>query len=100
MGIEIFPTIANNCCWPKDWIHPVMISIHKKGSQEKCDNYLLIALLFQASKILFTIINENLKSYFLRQISADQIRFVKGIDLECDTNYRKVYQQINLYVIY
>ena len=46
--------------WPQDWKKSVFIPIPKKGSAKQCSNYLTIALISQASKLMLKIIQARL----------------------------------------
>ena len=39
--------------WPQDWKRSVFISVPKKGNAKECSNYLTIALISHASKVMF-----------------------------------------------
>ena len=41
--------------WPQDWKRSVFIPIHKKGNAKECSNYLTIALISHASKVMLKI---------------------------------------------
>ena len=41
--------------WPQDWKRSVFIPIPKKGSAKECSNYLTIALILHASKVMLKI---------------------------------------------
>ena len=38
--------------WPQDWKRSVFISIPKKGNAKECSNYVIIALISHASKVI------------------------------------------------
>ena len=38
--------------WPQDWKRSVFIKIRKKGNDKECSNYLTIALISHASKVM------------------------------------------------
>ena len=42
--------------WPQDWERSVFISILKKGIAKECSNYLTIALISHASKVMLKIL--------------------------------------------
>ena len=46
--------------WPQDWKRSVLILIPKKGSTKKCPNHRKIALISQASKIIFKVLPARL----------------------------------------
>ena len=49
--------------WPQDWKRSVFILIPKKGNAKECSNYCTIALISQASKIMFKILQARLQEY-------------------------------------
>ena len=49
--------------WPQDWKRSVFISIPKKGNAKERSNYLTIALISHASKIMLKIIQARLQQY-------------------------------------
>ena len=46
--------------WPQDWKRSVFIPIPKKGNAKECSNYLTIALISHASKIMLKILQARL----------------------------------------
>ena len=52
--------------WPQDWERSVFIQIPKKGNAKECSNYHTIALISQASKIMFKILQARLQQYLNR----------------------------------
>jgi len=46
--------------WPKEWTFSTFIPLPKKAGLEQCANYTTIALVSNASKILFPIILERI----------------------------------------
>ena len=42
--------------WPQDWKRSVFILIPKKGNAKECSNYLTIALISHASKVMLKIL--------------------------------------------
>ena len=49
--------------WPQDWQRSVFISISKKSNAKECSNYLTIALISHASKVMFKIFQARLQQY-------------------------------------
>ena len=64
--------------WPQDWKRSIFISIPKKGSAKECSNYHTIALISQASKVLFKILQARLQQYVNHELSDVQPGFRKG----------------------
>jgi len=48
---------------PEEWIETIIISIHKRGDRDKCENYRGIAQGNAAYKILSNILLEKIKPY-------------------------------------
>ena len=46
--------------WPQDWKRWVFIPIPKKGNAKKCSNYLRVALISHASKVMLKILQARL----------------------------------------
>jgi len=42
--------------WPQDWKRSVFLPIPKKGSAKECSNYLMIAFITHASKVMLKIL--------------------------------------------
>ena len=47
--------------WPQDWKRSVFIPISKKGNSKECSNYLTIALISHASKVMLKILQARLR---------------------------------------
>ena len=47
--------------WPQDWKRSVFIPIPKKGNAEECSNYHTTALISQAGKVMFIILQARLQ---------------------------------------
>ena len=50
--------------WPQDWKRSVFIPIPKKSNAKECSNYLTIALISHASKVMLKILQARLQQYF------------------------------------
>ena len=46
--------------WPQDWKSSLFMTVPKKGNAKECSNYLIIALISHASKIMFKILQATL----------------------------------------
>ena len=46
------PANLDNSAWPQDWKRLVFIPIPKKGNAKECSDYLTIALISHASKVM------------------------------------------------
>ena len=64
--------------WPQDWKRSVFISIPKKGNAKECLNYHTVALISQASKVMFKILQARLQQYMHRELPDVKARFRKG----------------------
>ena len=49
--------------WPQDWKRPVFIPIPKKGNAKESSNCHTIALISQASKVIFQFLQARLQQY-------------------------------------
>ena len=49
--------------WPQDWKRSVFISIPKKSNAKECSNYLTIALISHASKVMLKILQARPQQY-------------------------------------
>ena len=54
------------------------IPIPKKGNAKECSNHCTIALLSQASKLMFKILQARLQQYVNRELPDVQAGFTKG----------------------
>ena len=64
--------------WPQDWKRSVFIPIPKKGNPKECSNYRTIALLSQASKVMFKSLQARLQQYMNCELPDVQAAFRKG----------------------
>ena len=64
--------------WPQDWKRSVFIPIPKKGNAKQCSNYLTIAFISQASKVVLKILQARLQQYMNRELPDVQAGFRKG----------------------
>ena len=72
------PANLENQQWPKGWKRSVFIPIPKKGNVKQCSNYHTIALISQASKVMFKILQARLQQYMNREPPDVQAGFRKG----------------------
>ena len=49
--------------WSQDWKRSVFIPVPKKGSAKECSNYLTIAFILHARKVLLKILQARLQQY-------------------------------------
>ena len=64
--------------WPQDWKRSVFIPIPKKGNVKECSNYLTIALISHASKVMLKILQARLQQYVNHELPDVQAGFRKG----------------------
>ena len=62
----------------QDWKRSVFIPFPKKGNGKECSNYHTIALISQASKVMFKILQARLQQYVNRELPDVQAGFRKG----------------------
>ena len=60
---SICPQIWKTQQWPQDWKKSVFIPITKKFIAKVCSNYLTIALILLASKVIFKILQARSQHY-------------------------------------
>ena len=71
-----------------DWKSLVFISIPKKGNANEHSNYLTIALISHASKVMLKILKARLQQYMNQELSDVQVRLRKGRGTRLPTNYQ------------
>ena len=64
--------------WPQGLKRSVFIPIPKKGNVKECSNYLTVALISHASKVMLKIFQARLQQYINREPSDIQAGFRKG----------------------
>ena len=64
--------------WPRDWKRSVFIPIPTKGNAKECSNYLTIALISHASKVMLKILQAKLQQSVNRELPDVQAGFGKG----------------------
>ena len=64
--------------WPQDWKWSVFIPIPKKGNSKECSNYLTIALISNASRVMLKILQARLQQYMNLELPHVQAGFRKG----------------------
>ena len=55
------PTNLETQEWPQDWKRSVFIPISKKGNAKEWSNYLTLALISHASKVMLKILQARLQ---------------------------------------
>ena len=64
--------------WPQDWKRSVFIPLPKKGNAKEYSNYLTIALISHASKVMLKILQARLQQYVNCELPDVQVGFRKG----------------------
>ena len=64
--------------WSQDWKRSVFIPTPKKGNAKECSNYLTIALISHASKVMLKILQGRLQQYVNKELLDIQAGFGKG----------------------
>ena len=64
--------------WLQDWKSSVFVPIPKKGNAKECSNYLTIALILHASKLMLKILQTRLQQYVNCELPDAQAGFRKG----------------------
>ena len=72
------PVGLENWKWPQDWKRSVFIPIPKKGNAKECSNYITIALISHASKVMLKILLARLQQYMNCELPDVQAGFRKG----------------------
>ena len=72
------PANLENQQWPQDWKRSIFIPILKKGNAKESSSYCTIALISQACKIMFKILQARLQQYVNRELPDVQGGFRKG----------------------
>ena len=75
---SIYQEIWQSQQWPQDWKRSVSIPIPKKGNAKECSNYLTIALISHASKVMLKILVARLQQYMNCERPDVQVGFRKG----------------------
>ena len=63
---------------PQDWKRSVFIPIPKKDNAKECSNYLTLALISHASKLMLKILRARLQQYMDHKLPDVQAGFRKG----------------------
>ena len=72
------PPNLENSAVATGWKRSVIIPIPKKGNAKECSNYLTIALISQASKVMLKILQDRLQQYVNCELPDVQAGFKKG----------------------
>ena len=80
---KAFDCVDHNKLWkilqrPQDWKRSVFIPIPKKGNAKECSDYLTIALISHASKVMLKILQARLQQYVNHELPDVQAGFRKG----------------------
>ena len=93
--------------WPRDWKRSIFIPIPKKGNPKECLNYCTVALISQANKVMFKILQVRLQQYVncelqmfklvLEKAEEPEIKFPRSIgSLKNQESSRKIYISVLL----
>ena len=81
-AVKVFNSICQQIWktqqWPQDWKRSVFIPIPKKGNAKEYSDYHTIALISQASKVVFKILQARLQQYVNLGLPDLQAEFRKG----------------------
>ena len=72
------PANLENSAVSTHWKRSVFIPIPKKGNAKECSNYLTIALISHAIKVMLKILQARLQQYVNRELPDVQAVFRKG----------------------
>ena len=75
---SIYQQVWKTQQYPQDWEMSVFIPIPKEGNAKECSNYLTIALISYASKVMLKIFKDRLQQYVNREFPDGQASFRKG----------------------
>ena len=79
-AVKVLPSIGQPIWpqqWPQDWKRSVFIPIPKKGNTKECSNYYTIALISQASKVVFKILQARLQEYMNHELQMSKLDLAK-----------------------
>ena len=66
-AVKMLLLICQQICkthqWPQDWKRSVFILSPKRGNAKECSNYLTVALISHASKVMLKILQARLQQY-------------------------------------
>ena len=64
--------------WPQNWKRSVFIPIPKKSNAKECSNYCMTALISNAHKVMFKILQARFQQYVNLELPDVQTGFGKG----------------------
>ena len=64
--------------WPQDWKMSLFIPVPNKGNAKECSDYLTIAFISHASKVMLKILQARLQQYVNHELPDVQADFRKG----------------------
>ena len=79
--------------WPQDWKRSAFIPIPKKDNAKECSNYLTIALILHASKVMLKILQARLQHCVNRELPDVQTGFRKGRGTKLPTSAEPLKKQ-------
>ena len=63
--------------WPRNWKRSIFIPNLKKGNAKECSNYLKIAFISHASKVILKVLQARLQQYMNQELPYVQVGFRK-----------------------
>ena len=75
---SIYQQIWKTQRWPQDWKRSVFIPIPQKGNAKECSNYLTVALISHACKVMLKILQAKFQWYMNQELPDVQAGFRKG----------------------
>ena len=80
--IDVLTKICNKIWktreWPNPWTQSLIITLHKKGNLQLCQNYRAISLISHPSKVMLRVILNRLKTQAEEIIAEEQAEFRAG----------------------
>ena len=64
--------------WPNSWTRSLVITIHKEGNLQQCQNYRTTSLISHPSKVMLKIILNRMKPLAEKIIAEEQAGFRAG----------------------
>ena len=80
--------------WSWNWKRSVFIAIPKKGKAKECSNYLTIALISHASKVMLKTLQTRLQQYVNSELPDVQAGFRKGRGTRSNCQHSLDHQKI------
>ena len=75
---SVYQQIWKSHQWPQNWKRSIFIPVPKKGNTKECSNYLTVAFISHASKVMLNILLARLQQYIKWELLDVQFVFRKG----------------------